>query len=171
MKNKLKIALIISAICFCNSALAQIADELTQKSRLASANDMVGTWEMTWQTVRPSIKTDSLFFADYQILKFSEDGYVKNITSTKPFDMGQIKMYLELMPKKTTYSFISDGLLVINRSKYDSDNIMILLITEDITQSYSDKAPLLKKGNLVLHYFDPNKQLYMLRYFKKINLD
>ena len=80
-------------------------------------------------------------------------------------------MYLETMPRKTTYSFVSDGLLVINRSENDFDNIMISVITEDMTEPLRTGAPLLETGDLLLSYLDPDKKAYMQRYLRRVDLD
>ncbi|MBL7170458.1 MAG: hypothetical protein ISS46_00480 [Candidatus Omnitrophica bacterium] len=36
--------------------------ELEQKSKLAAASDVIGTWEMTYQAVRPSVKNTCLYY-------------------------------------------------------------------------------------------------------------
>lgn len=158
------------AMSLYNFAWCQAENELEQKAKAATASDVVGTWKMTYQVVGPPIKSDDLFFADYQIFEFFDDGYVKHVTSTKSLDVEDVKMYLETMPRQTTYSFVADGLLVIDRSQHDVDNIIISVITEDMIEPLRDGAPLLKKGNLILSYLNPNNQLYMQRYLKKVNL-
>ena len=145
--------------------------DLEHRARKANKKDVLGTWRMTYQTVRPGMNTDSLFFADYQILQFSEDDYVKNLASIKRPDPEDVKMLLSAMPKTTTFSFVADGLLIVERSPQDISNIVISIITEDMGQPLRKGAPLLKKGELILSYLDPAKQLYMQRYFERINLE
>lgn len=142
--------------------------ELGYKSRKANKADVIGSWEMTHQLVRPGMNTNSLFFANFQILQFSEDGYVKNYASTKRSDSETVEMYLSTMPKQSTFSFVADGLLVIERSPQDFSNIAISIITENMDEPLRKNSPLLKKGDLILSYLDPRKQLYMQRYFRKI---
>jgi len=76
---------------------------------------------MTYQIVRSGINTNSPFFANFQILQFSEDSFVKNLTSTKEIFREEEKLYLDTMPNKTTFSFVADGLLIIERSEQDFD--------------------------------------------------
>jgi hypothetical protein len=125
---------------------------------------------MTYQTVRPSIKNNSLFFADYQVFCFLNNGFAKNVASTAQLNSQDVKMYLQTMPEKTTYSFVADGLLIIERSQQDFDNIVISIITDNITEKLQADAPLLEKGDLILTYLDPNKKPYMQRYLRKIDL-
>ncbi len=158
------ILLVLSTDC-------QAKHELEYKSKKANKEDVLGAWEMTYQLVRPGLDTDSLFFADNQILKFAADGYVKNITSTKTITKEVAKVYLETMPKRTTFLFAGDGLLIIERSKEDLDNIVISIITKDMKKPLRDGAPVLKKGELLLSYIDSNKKLYMQRFFRRIELE
>lgn len=170
MKNLLsKVVLFVVFVlaCFQGAVYGQTEVELQQKSVLAKASDVIGVWEMYYQVVRPSVKNESLFFSDYQFFKFFEDGYVVNIASTKKLDTKDVNMYINTMPKKTTYRFIADGLLEINRSQRDFDSIMISIITADMTAFLREGAPLLKKGDLILSYLDPDKKLYMQRYLRK----
>lgn len=172
MEKEIIVTLLLTAalvISLCSFGLCEV--ELEQKSKLATVSDVIGTWEMTYQVVGPSVKSDSMFFADYQVFKFFDDGYVKNLTATEQLDAEDIKMYLETIPRKTAYSFVADGLLEINRSQNDFDNIMISVITEDMMELLRDGAPLLKKGDLILSYLDPDKKLYMQRYLRRINLE
>jgi len=172
VKGMMKTILLFAAltVSLCGVGWGQVENELAQKSKPATADNVVGTWKMAYQVVRPSVKTDSLFFAGFQIFEFFKDGYVKNLAASKDLDIEKTKMYLEAMPRKTTYSFAADGLLVINRSLNDFDNIMISVITDDITEPLRKGAPLLKKGDLILSYLDPDKKPYMQRYLRKISL-
>lgn len=148
----------------------QVNAELRQKSVPAKASDVIGEWDMCYQTVHPSLKAQaewSPFFADNQFFRFFEDGHVSNITSTPKLDPKEMQMMIDAMPKNTTYKFIADGVLEINRSPIDHDNIMISVITADMAIPMQEGAPLLKKGDLILSYLDPNKQLYMQRYLRK----
>lgn len=174
MNNKIGrvFLLTLSLLVFlCSFGGGQVELELRQKSKLAAVSDVLGTWEMAYQVVRPSVKNDSLFFADYQFFRFFDNGYVLNLAMTKQLDNEDVRMYLETMPRGTTYSFVADGLLVINRSQNDFDNIMISVITEDMTEPLRSGTPLLKKGNLILSYLDADKKAYMQRYLKKVKLE
>jgi hypothetical protein len=164
-----KICCLVSllVLCICNLTWAQVEDELRLKSKPANVRDVVGTWEMAYQAVRSDVSSDSLFFADYQVIKFLDDGYVKNVASTKALGASDVRMYLDKTPKKTTYSFFGDGMLVISRSQKDFDNIVVSIITENMKEPLREGAPLLKKGDLILAYFDPSKQVYMQRYLRK----
>ena len=160
-------SLLLIVLCFVNISFAQ--NELVIKSSKANINDILGTWEMFYQIVDPQIKTDSLYFADYQLFKFFEDGYVKNFTSTKKIEYKNDKIYLESAPKKTTFSFVAEGLLIIERSRQDFDNIAISIIAEDLEYPLRKDAPLLKKGDLILSYIiikGQERRVYMQRYLR-----
>ncbi len=159
-------------ICFlfaCNVCKAE--DELSEKSRKAKQSDLVGTWKMIYQTVSPLFRDKSLFFADYQIFEFSADGYVKNIASKKKLERKKIISLLQRMPKSTVYGFADKGVLIVERSKKDLDNIVILIVEDDFKKSLRFMAPLLKTGDLVLSYLDRNENLYMQRYLRRLDLD
>lgn len=170
MKNKS--LLILSALLglWVLSTNAGIEEEMAKKSKKATRADVLGTWEMIHQDMRPGLNTNSMFFAQHQILQFREDDFASHITSNKPLEPGTVKALLETMPRKTTYKFVADGYLVIIRSEKDGDNIMAAVITDDVTLPLRKDAPLLKKDTLLFSYLDQNRQLYMQRYFRKIDL-
>jgi hypothetical protein len=162
------ISILLISFLFCSFACAQT--DITQKSKKANKNSVLGLWRMTYQIVNPKIKNSSLFFAEYQVFNFDNDGYVKNVASKDKISAKDIKIFIETMPKKSTYSFIDDGLLVIKRSEKDADNIVISIITQDMQNPVRQGAPLMKKGDLILSYLDLNKQLYMQRFLRKLEL-
>ena len=168
--NKIFLLAALLSVGIYSFAWGQGETELGSKSRLAAAGDVIGAWEMTYQVVRASIKSDSLFFADNQYFKFFKDGYVINLTLTKKIDIEDVKVYMDTTPKKTNYRFIANGLLEVNRTQNDFDNIMISVITEDMVGLLQKEAPALKKDDLILSYLDSNKKPYMQRYLRKLNL-
>ena len=155
--------LLLNTFCFADS-------ELADKTRKAKKSDLIGTWVMVYQTVSPLFMNDSLFFADFQILRFSGDDHVKNIASKKRLKRGEVDFLLERMPKNTVYGFIEAGLLVVERSKEDFDNLVVSITEKDFTKPLRFRAPLLKKGDLIVSYLDGKKNLYMQRYFRRYDL-
>ena len=156
--------------CFllaCNVSLAE--NELAEKSRKAKQSDLIGTWKMIYQTVSPLFRDKSLFFANHQIFEFSEDGYVKNIASNKKLERKEISSLLQRMPKSTVYGLVDGGLLIIERSKKDLDNIVISIAVDDFKKSLRFMAPLLRKGDMIVCYLDRKKNLYMQRYLRRLN--
>ena len=130
---------------------------------------MIGNWQMIYQTVSPLFKDKSLFFANYQIFQFFEDGYVKNVASKKRLQREDISSLLERLPKSTAYSFVDDGQLIIERSNKNFDNMVVSIAVDDLEKALRSGAPLLKKGDLVVSYFDGNKNLYMQRYLRRLD--
>lgn len=161
------ISLIIS--CFflaCNVCAAE--NELAGKSREANKTDLTGTWMMYYQTVSPLFRDNSLFFADYQIFQFWEDGYVKNIASRERLEPEKIVALLQMMPKNTAYGFVNEGVLIIERPEGDIDNIQISIAVADFNKKLRYYAPLIEKGDLIVSYFDNKKNLYMQRYLRRV---
>ncbi|MFH1093638.1 MAG: hypothetical protein V1739_05745 [Candidatus Omnitrophota bacterium] len=164
-----KIILIFSCFLLAgNICLAQ--NELTEKTRKAKQSDMTGTWMMIYQTVSPLFIDKSLFFASYQIFDFSENGYVKNIASNNKLEKKKINSLFQRMPQGTVYGFMDEGLLIIERSKKDSDNIAIFIAVADFKKNLRSGAPLLKKGDLIFSYLDDKKNLFMQRYLRRMDL-
>ena len=153
---------------FCNVCFAE--SELTEKSRKATQSDLIGRWMMIYQTVSPLFMDKSLFFAEYQIFEFSEDGFVKNLESKKRHKNEEISYLLENMPKSSVYGFIEEGVLIIERSKKDFDNIAVSIAIEDFKKELRSAAPLLRKGDLIVSYRDRKKNLYMQRYLRALPL-
>ena len=156
-------------LCACNVCNAQ--SELDEKSRKAKQSDMIGTWTMTYQTVSPLFRDNSLFFANYQIFQFSEDGYVKNIASNKRQETGKINFLLQKIPQGSIYSFVGEGRVIIKRSKKDVDNILVSIAVDDFKKILRSRAPLLNKGEIIVSYLDPKDNLYMQRYLSRIDLE
>ena len=154
----------ISLAFLANTALADNA--LKEKSRPAETKDVIGVWEMYYQTHKDVSARNTLFFAPHQRFEFHEDGYVKNLASTKPFDP-IILATLSKAPKSTRFNFVKPGVLTITRSVNDGDRIIVSVIIKDMESSLTPGAPLLKSGDLILSYLTPQKQLYMQRYFKR----
>jgi len=144
------------------------ADEFRDKSVRAGKNAVVGTWRMIYQTVRPDIRADSLFFAPYQIYRFDENGSVGNVASDKEISPEKALSMLEKTPAKTRYVFVSEGLMLIRRSARDADLIAVYVMIRDMDVPVRRNAPVLKKGDLVFSYLDPRKRLYMQRFFRKV---
>jgi len=164
-----KILLIFT--CFllaCNVCKAE--NEFTEKARKARPSDLIGTWKMIYQTVSPLFKDKSLFFANYQIFEFSSDGYVKNISSNRKLERKKIVSLLKSMPKSSVYGFVNEGMLIIEHSKKDLDNLVIYIAEDDFKKSLRSMAPLLRKGDLIVSYLDRNKNLYMQRYLRRLDL-
>ena len=163
------LVVLLMSIVYASPCFAQTGS--IQELRRANAKDVAGSWQMLYQRVDPAIKTGSLFFADFQVFQFLNNGYFKNIASTGSPEKAAVKIYLETMPQKTTYTFVADGLLVIDRSENDFDNIAISIAVLDMGRPLLPEAPLLKKGDLLLTYLDPQKKPYLHRYFRTIKLD
>ncbi len=153
----------------CNICFAQ--DELAAKSRKARKSDLIGTWQMIYQTVSPLFKDKSDFFADYQVFEFFEDGYVKNIASKKRIERQKISFLLQRMPKSNVYYFTGDGLILMQRNQKDFDNIAISIAEDDFKKPLRSMAPLLKAGDLIVSYLDSKKIMYMQRYLRRLDLN
>ncbi|MCG2711783.1 MAG: hypothetical protein L6416_05625 [Candidatus Omnitrophica bacterium] len=157
--------------CFlltCNMCFSQ--NEFTEKSRKAKQSDLIGTWQMYYQSVSPLFLDKSLFFATYQIFEFCEDGCFKNFASKKKPKLEKINSLLQSIPRSTVYSFSGEGLLVIERSRKDFDNIIVSIAVDDFQNALRYMAPLLKKGDLIVSYRDLDKNMYMQRYLRRLNL-
>jgi len=144
------------------------ADEFMRKSEKATQNDIVGTWRVAYQIVRPDIKTGSLFFAKFQLFRFEKSGKVANMATNDEIGEEEALSEMKKMAGKAKYTFVADGLLVIERSKNDFDNIVAYIVTEDMDKPMRDGAPVLKKGDMVFSYLDPRRKLYMQRFLRKI---
>lgn len=153
---------LFSAVCFARN-------EVAEKFKAANKNNILGTWKMIYQTVSPLFRDNSLFYADFQIFEFSQDGYFKNLSSKKVIDPEKAKRILERMPKGTTYSFINEGVVNIKRSEGDFYRVMISIAQEDLDEPIRQNAPLIEKGQLVASYVDANNNMYMQRYFTRID--
>lgn len=163
-----KIFMIFIWLLICNICYAQT--ELADKSKEAKQSDLIGCWRMTYQTVSPLFNDKSLFFADYQIFQFFEDGFVKNIASKKRLKTEEISRLLQKSPKLITYEFIGKGLLIIERSKNNFDDIAISITVYDFNKKLRSTAPLLKRGDLIVSYRDREQNLYMQRYLRRLDL-
>ncbi|MCK4994035.1 MAG: hypothetical protein KAS13_03175 [Candidatus Omnitrophica bacterium] len=165
-----KIFLALSCwLLICNVCNAQ--NELLAKSRVAKQRDIIGTWKMTYQTVSPLFKDKSLFFANHQIFQFFEDGYVKNISSKKRLAPEKVSHLLQSMPKSNMYGVVDNGMLIIERSKHDLDVIAISIAIDDFKKALRSAASVLKKGDLIVSYRDPNQNLYMQRYLRRLTIN
>jgi len=158
----------LSAFLFCGVCFAQ--DRSSDKFKIATGEDILGIWRMTYQTVSPLFKDKSSFYQNFQIIEFSRDGYFKNIPSKKFINEDRVKGLLKEIPKSTTYSFINNGVVLIQGSRNNFMKIMISIANEDLDEPIRQKAPLIKKGELVVSYVDANNNMYMQRYFKRIDL-
>ncbi len=158
---------IFITLCIIQITFCRAETELVEKSRKANIQDIIGRWEMTYQVVRPTIMNDSLFFAKFQLFDISNDGFVKNLTSKNILNEEVIQNLFENMPVKTRYLFSADGFLNISRSDRDVDSIVISIIEKNLLTPLRKDAPILKKGNLILSYLDPDQKLYMQRYLRR----
>lgn len=166
MRTLIAAGAFIVALTILQTSAAAAETELDTKSRQATAADVPGTWEMTYQVVRPGMG-DSAFFSEHQVLQFLETGHVKNYASTSPLTPDKVRLFLETMPAKTSFEFPADGLLLVKRSESDMDRIVISMVTKDFAKPLREGAPLLTKGTLLLSYLDPSGKLYMQRYLKR----
>lgn len=165
--------LFLCALVFSSNVFAQsnVTEELGNKSALAKQSDLLGQWEMIYQTVDPQIKNESPFFYDDQTWIFFEDGYVKNVASNKLMSEDDRALYFNTMPKTTKFSFLKDGLLEIVRNPKDVDIIYISIVTSNMEQSLRPGAPLLERGDLVLSYMHPSKKSsYMQRFLRRTEI-
>jgi hypothetical protein len=140
---------------------------------LISVHDILGTWDMVYQSTRPDINTNNLFFAKNQILDFTDDGYVRNI-ATKLADKSksnETKMAIAILsssPKRTTFQLIRPGVLMIKRSPSDYDLIEVKMMKESSSFEGVPKDFPIKDGDLLFQYQDSSSKIYMTRFFRKI---
>lgn len=142
--------------------------EFRQKAKFAQKEDILGTWQMVYQVIQPEYRSDSLFFSNYQMWEFSDDGFVKNIASTKPQKLAETLSAFTTMPKKTAFSFTKKGYMVIKRSYKDTDTIIISLMNQDMAKSIRPNAPVLEEGDLILSYLGPENRVYMQRFLRRV---
>lgn len=146
--------------------------EIDGKSKPAVQEDIVGQWRMIYQLVNPGVKKRSPnFFVDHQVFEFRQDGSIKNISWSKPFDDARAKTMLEEsweQPIRTKYAFIDAGYLVVERSEQDQDRIIISRITKDLLEPLRPGAPLLRKDELILTYILRDNEPYMQRVLQRM---
>lgn len=154
---------VLSNICFAKSIL----DEKSQK---ANKNDIIGAWQMVYQTISPIFYDDSLSLAGFQVYEFLENGTFKNISSRKSLKDVEVVSFLQRIPNTEKYKFIDNGLLVLENSRRDFKYIQVELVIENYSNKQRPAAPILKKGDLIFSYMDRKRNVYMQRYFRKIKL-
>jgi len=149
-----------------------VENTFTQKSKYPTTQDLVGTWEMVSQQTGPNVTFDNqatLF--PFQRFEFTQDGYVKNLAQTTPFD-GNADKYMASIPKNVTYHLYDNGLLQIRRSAANQDAIMISLMTDNLDLSTLPGAPAdapkLQKGDITLSYMTAKGEIYLTRQLRKI---
>ena len=160
--------------CCCFLFIANVClgqSELKNKTREAEKSDLIGIWKMTYQTVSPLFRDKSLFYADYQIFKFSEDDYVKNIALRKRIDPDKILSRLRRLPDKSIFFFSEPGLVTIKHSKADFEYIFVAIAENDFENRLRQRAPLLKKGDLIASYIDSKRNMYMQRYLSRVDFN
>ena len=146
------------------------ADVKRKARAVMVADDLIGTWEMYYQMVRPMQRDDAPLPTGSQYFEFSESGQVKNVISLKPLTPEEIKVRMKKEPGGTRYTIEGGGIVNVIRSSEDRDNIMISVVRKDLDEPMSEGTPLLKKGDLVLTYRDSLKRPYMRRYFRKVTI-
>ena len=150
---------------------AQSSDQFSQKTRPAVKEDLPGQWYMFFQRYSTDVDSSTPFYARHQVFSFQENGYVKNITATKRIDEEERKLFLRIMPENTKWEMPRDGFLVVRRSELDADGIEAYRVVEDFQDPLMQGSPPLKRGDLVLVYFDEQRQPYMRRYLRLIPIE
>jgi len=157
---------LIFCLLICYPLYAQVPS--SDNYRKAEQSDIIGIWKMSFQMAYPQATSKSLFFADFQVFEFSLDNMVKNISSPTDLPMKQIRDQLADMEKRVQYAFIEPGIIEIKRSNKITNSIIISVITKDMQSPVRLKAPVMKKGDLILSYIDGNKQMFMQRFLTKL---
>jgi hypothetical protein len=158
---------LILLLCY-NIVYAQ--DMTAAQDKKANKSDIVGMWKMNYQMVNQQAADKSLFFADFQIFDFSDDGFFRNISSYSDMSVKEIQNQFKAMPKTVKYSFVEPGILELKMSEKAADTIIISVITKDMKSAVRLKAPIMKKGDLIFSYLDVNKQLYLQRFLTRLKL-
>ena len=149
------------------SGVAWGDNELANKSRLASAQDLFGEWEMSCQKNGNLIPNSDPYIMPYQRFYFFPDGYVKNIALNEPFDQQALSIW-RMAPKSSQYRLKAAGEVFIKGSSGDITSIRVVVITQDLEESMIPGASTLKKGDLFLSYFTPDNKIYLERCLGKI---
>lgn len=158
---------LILLLC-CNIGHAQ--NKIAEQDKKANQSDIVGTWKMNYQMVNQRLADKSLFFADFQVFDFSIDNFFRNISARNDIPLKEIKNQFKTMPKTIGYRFIEPGILELIISEKVTDTIVISVITNDMKSAVRLKAPIMKKGDLIVSYLDANKQVYMQRFLTRLKL-
>lgn len=156
-------ALLLAIICaLCPSFLgAQI--RLKEHLRGVETADLVGVWRMVHQEVRPGMG-DSAFFSPHQVMHFRADGKMLTVTASSPLPDATIQELLATMPPATQFELSEPGKLLVRRSEKDRDRILASIVIQDMAEPLKPGIPVLKEGQIVLSYFDPQSQVYLQRF-------
>ncbi len=154
------------------SSLAQLAtDTFAQNTRPAIRDDLVGTWEMTFQRFSHPVEDDPQLTARYQVFDFQDNGVFKNITATRRVSQEDRALFLNIMPANTHWEMPQDGLLVIRHSELDAEGVQVFRVVQGFQDKLFSGSPPLKTGDLVLIYQDEQGIPYLRRYLRFIPLE
>ena len=151
-----------------SSAVESFDDEIIRKTKPANLVDVIGKWEMFFQKNGNRIPNDDDFVVPYQRFHFFPDGYFTTLALREPFYADALAIW-ELAPKSSMYKFSDHGVLLIKGSSGDISSIMVSIVIEDFQKSLKVDTPKLKKGDLLFSYIRSNKEVYLIRYLRKID--
>jgi len=171
MKNKKVIGLIIFivVILIVIIGLSKISgDKDGLIVRPIIKEDLIGVWgQIDFITDRKFQDNDS-FFAKYQRFHFFEDGFVKQMGTTYPFNEDEMSAIIfETYPKTLKFEFVNnDGLFkIITPNNPQPQTILGVYFTES---QIIDSQLTVQKGDLMFSYLDPKGDIYLQRFLRRV---
>jgi hypothetical protein len=100
------------------AAVALGAPPDSPQVRPARGSELVGLWQMVDVTRGPSADAEDSQLAPFQIFYFDRRGWMKFMTSMKPFSKGQLALF-DSAPLVTRYEMEKDGTLALTNPAWD----------------------------------------------------
>ncbi len=171
MKKTFLLLLILFVVVGCSHNDQDFKEEMSQKSSFPSAKDLVGTWQMYYQSVDAKLKDESSFFYNQQTWVFLKEGYVKTMSVKTKANDDEMVAFFNAARKTTRYSVDKNGVVTLKQAEGEDLIFEVRVITGDMKNKLRRSSPQLKKEDLLFLYTKASSDgPYLQRFVRRIEL-